>query len=158
MNPKIEKIIDYFCVIGVNDELVATNKRKSTKNSLITDLELVEIPKELEEVKLTNSKKEKWLNLDGLGRMYLHIIYGGDSEPITTINMYKIQAAKDKCISIPESYNIIPLSIRKYNKQAVFKSKLRQTDKERTYFYYGKFDLTEYLEHNKPTLESENDK
>lgn len=110
MNPEVEKLIDYFCIVGVNDTLTASNKKKSSKNSLITDIELVEMPNTTEEIKLPHTKQEKWLNLDGLGRIYLHIIYGGKSRPITSINMYKITASKEgKCIEIPESYEIIPL-------------------------------------------------
>ena len=71
MNPKIEKIVDYFCVVGVNNELITSNKRPISKNSIVTDLELVKMDKEEEEVKLINTKKQKWINLDGLGRIYL---------------------------------------------------------------------------------------
>ena len=56
MNPKIEKIVDYFWVVGVNNELVTSNKKQISKNSIITDLELVKMDKEDEEIKLISTK------------------------------------------------------------------------------------------------------
>ena len=110
MNPKIDKIADYFCVVGVNNELIASNRKKTTRNSLITDLELVKMSKEDDLASLENSRTCKWLNLDGLGRMYLRILYGGDKPPITDINLYRIQASKGgTAISIPEKLGIIPV-------------------------------------------------
>lgn len=87
------------------------------------------------------------------------VTYGGDSPPITDINMYRIQAGKDgKCIVIPEKYGIIPLCIHKYNQRPIFKSKLRKTGNEYTYFYYGNFDLTEYLEQDRAQTEEDESK
>jgi hypothetical protein len=46
--------------------------------------------------------KEKWLDLDGSGSIYLHIIYG-DTRPITDVNFYRINHEKgrpDKMVTI----------------------------------------------------------
>lgn len=50
---------------------------------------------------------------------------------------------------------ITPVCIRKNNQRAVFKSKKRMSRKEEINFYYGRFDLAEYLEHDKEKNEGE---
>lgn len=103
-------ISDYFCVVGVDDQLIASNKKKTTKNTLITDLELVRMGKEDDATALHNSKEVRWLNLDGLGRIYLKISYGQDKPPVTGINLYRIKSSKGgKTISIPEKSGIVPI-------------------------------------------------
>ena len=51
---------------------------------------------------------------------------------------------------IPKKYNLEPISIRKYKDKPYFKKKVRKTPgKEEMCYYYGTFDLSEFLE--KPT-------
>ena len=99
---------------------------------------------------LRNTRACKWLNLDGMGRIYLKIIYGGDKPPITDINLYRIQASSGgKAISIPEKYGIIPVGIHKNGSKLKQRHKKRMVNNEEINFYYGIFDLTEYLENDK---------
>lgn len=53
---------------------------------------------------------------------------------------------------------MVPVYIRKNNKRPIFKSKKRVSGNEEINFYYGQFDLTEFLEHDKEQEEAKESK
>jgi len=101
-------------VIGLDEELVPFDEQIGTlfasKNPLdqtVERLQLV-IMKDAPTLPSYNREKEKWIDLDGRGRIYLQVIYGTEKRPITDLNFYRIKfkGQRNRMVRARVSYRI----------------------------------------------------
>ena len=144
MSASSPRLIDYFVEYGFQSEICNKEGVAYSRSNLVTHLELIVIPDELR-AKLQNSPDEKWIPLDN-SNVVLRVCYGGEKRPITSINLYRITVDNQQRLRIPKSYELEPLTIRKHNEQPLFKKKHRKTATSDDLVYYGRFDLSEFIE------------
>lgn len=134
---------------------MVSNFCRIAKQSVVTHLELIVIPED-KQSSIQNTPEEKWIALTNDRSIWLRVSLGGEQDPITHLNLYRILMDKSRQkMKIPRSQNLEPLPIRNLGKKPICKKKLRK-DKEgvEINYHYGNFNLSPFLE---PNADSESD-
>lgn len=72
-------------------------------------------------------------------------------------NLYRITSDKKDRIWLPRNLNLVPIPIRKYKEKAVFSTKFWKNGKgDEIADFYGRFDLSEFLETTEEAKENNN--
>jgi len=136
----VQKLIDYFLVVGLNDKVTQCNYGFNDEEKHITNLELFfgYISKETES---NTNENEKWIDLDGYKTVWLKLTFNKDATPITFLDFLTIPIHDNK-LNMPVSPQVFPISIKNFTDQP---SSSDKPERETQNLLTRDFDLTEIL-------------